>query len=128
MKGFSQIKDIKFCFVNQPHLGYLERTLYRFCHKSSEHLQSQKQRIKNYFYQWCGDMQSKKNILLPFFLCLILGHLGVHRFYLKRYWTGVFMLCSLGGLGLWYLVDLGLILSGKLTEKKTKSITRFARI
>jgi hypothetical protein len=40
-------------------------------------------------------------ILLSFFL----GFLGIHRFYLGYTWQGVVQLLTLGGLGIWALID-----------------------
>ena len=40
-------------------------------------------------------------ILLSFFL----GGLGIHRFYLGYTWQGVVQLLTLGGLGIWVLID-----------------------
>jgi TM2 domain-containing membrane protein YozV len=41
-------------------------------------------------------------VVLYFFL----GFLGVHRFYLGKIVSGIFMLLILGGLGLWAFVDM----------------------
>lgn len=66
-------------------------------------------------------LQKKENTLLLFILCLGFGHLGIHRFYLKKYVSAVFMLLTAGGLGVWYTIDLVLIACGKLKAKeKTK--------
>lgn len=45
-----------------------------------------------------------------FFLCLFLGFFGAHRFYAKKYRTAVIQLFTCGGLGIWVLIDLLLIL------------------
>ncbi len=66
-------------------------------------------------------MKDKEQRVIPFLLCLFFGTLGVHRFYLRKKKTAFFMLFSLGGVGIWYLVDLTLILKGKLQRKERKS-------
>ena len=49
---------------------------------------------------------SEKNFVSTLILCVLLGGLGVHRFYVGKVGTGIFMLVTLGGLGIWALVDL----------------------
>ena len=54
-------------------------------------------------------------------LCLFLGCLGVHRFYLKKKWAWL-QLLTLGGLGIWSLIDLFVVLSGKFKDGDDKII------
>ena len=49
---------------------------------------------------------NEKNFVSTLILCVLLGGLGVHRFYVGKVGTGIFMLLTLGGLGIWALVDL----------------------
>ena len=49
---------------------------------------------------------SEKNFVSTLILRVPLGGLGVHRFYVGKVGTGIFMLLTLGGLGIWALVDL----------------------
>lgn len=49
---------------------------------------------------------SEKSFVSTLILCLLLGGLGVHRFYVGKVGTGIFMLLTLGGLGIWALIDL----------------------
>ena len=51
-----------------------------------------------------------------FLLCMFLGCFGAHRFYLKSP-RRVLMLCTLGGFGLWALVDCVTILLGKFKDE-----------
>ncbi len=54
--------------------------------------------------------------LTAILLCWILGVFGVHRFYLGRVGTGVLMLVTLGGLGIWYLIDLIILVCGGMKD------------
>jgi Tfp pilus assembly protein PilE len=49
-------------------------------------------------------------------LCFFLGWLGVHRFYLGKILTGVLMILTLGGLGIWTLVDFVISIFGNYTD------------
>ena len=58
------------------------------------------------------DSSTKTNStdwLALFLLTFFFGVLGVHRFYVGKIGTGVLMLITLGGLGIWFLVDLILV-------------------
>jgi len=50
-------------------------------------------------------------------LSLFLGGLGVDRFYLGKIGTGVLKLLTFGGYGIWWFIDLLLILLGKAKDK-----------
>lgn len=65
-----------------------------------------------------------KNWLTALLLCIFLGEFGAHRFYVGKIGTGVLMLLTLGGLGIWLLIDLIMIITGSF---KDKSGTKLAR-
>jgi TM2 domain-containing membrane protein YozV len=65
---------------------------------------------------------SSKSRLAAALLCFFLGCLGAHRFYLKKTGTAILMLCTLGGLGIWALVDLIFILTGSFRDKEGKRV------
>lgn len=62
--------------------------------------------------------------LVTFLLCFFAGFLGIHRFYVGKMGTGFLQIITLGGLGLWVLLDLIMIVIGKFTDKEGKFITR----
>lgn len=67
-------------------------------------------------------MKSEKNWLTSLLLCIFLGFLGVHRFYAGKIGTGILMLITCGGCGIWTLVDLIMIITGKFTDKDGNAI------
>jgi len=50
--------------------------------------------------------------------------LGVHRFYTGKIGTGILMLLTLGGLGIWVLVDLIMIAVGSFKDKEGRALAR----
>ncbi len=56
-------------------------------------------------------------------LCFFLGSLGIHRFLTGKIGTGILMIITLGGLGLWTLIDFIMILTGNFTDKNGNKIT-----
>ena len=68
-------------------------------------------------------MQSDKNWLATLLLCLFLGGIGVHRFYVGKVGTGILQLITLGGCGIWTLIDLIMIITGSFADKDGNKIT-----
>lgn len=68
---------------------------------------------------------SEKRILPAFLLCFFLGCFGVHRFYVGKVGTGALQLITLGGLGIWALIDLVMIIVGAFTDKQGNKITQW---
>jgi TM2 domain-containing membrane protein YozV len=68
-------------------------------------------------------MKQKTNpYVITLLLSFFLGHLGIHRFYVGKYGTGTLMLLTGGGLGVWYVIDLTMIILGKFRTKEGKAI------
>lgn len=59
-------------------------------------------------------MKSKLTTLL---LCLFLGVFGAHRFYVRKFGTGILYLCTGGLFGVGFFVDLFSIIFNKFTDK-----------
>lgn len=58
-----------------------------------------------------------KSQLVALLLAIFVGGLGIHRFYLGYTWQGVVQLLTLGGCGIWSLIDLIRIITGDLGPK-----------
>jgi hypothetical protein len=58
-----------------------------------------------------------KSQLIALILAVFVGGLGIHRFYLGYTWQGVVQLLTLGGCGIWALIDLIRIITGDLKPK-----------
>lgn len=51
-------------------------------------------------------------------ICFFLGGFGIHRFLTGKTGSGIAMLLTLGGLGIWALIDFIMILSGKFKDSE----------
>lgn len=61
-----------------------------------------------------GDGQ---NQWIALALCLLFGGVSAHRFYLGYTWQGIVQFLTLGGCGIWWLIDLIRICTGDLKPK-----------
>lgn len=78
----------------------------------------------------CGAPQrawrvSEKKILPTFLLCWFLGWLGLHRFYVGKVGTAILFVLTLGGLGIWYLIDFVMIIIGRFTDADGNQLTQW---
>lgn len=61
---------------------------------------------------------SPKSAVTALLLNLFLGIFGAHRFYVGKNGTGLLMLLTMGGFGIWVLVDLIFIVTNKFEDKE----------
>lgn len=66
----------------------------------------------------------QKSWLAALLLCIFLGGLGVHRFYVGKIGTGILMILTFGGLGIWVIIDLIMIAIGNFRDKQGNALTR----
>ena len=68
---------------------------------------------------------SEKSRGVALALAALLGPFGAHRFYVGKTGTGVLMLCTVGGLGLWYLYDLIIVAGGSFRDADGRLVCRW---
>lgn len=68
------------------------------------------------------DDKSPKGYIPTILLCFFLGPLGIHRFYVGKIGTGILQLLTMGGLGLWALVDFIMIVTGSFKDGRGLAI------
>ena len=67
---------------------------------------------------------SEKGFVPTLLLCFFLGVFGVHRFYVGKIGTGLLMLVTLGGFGIWSLIDFIMIAVGSFKDADGKPLRR----
>ena len=71
---------------------------------------------------------SKTKKMIAVLLCIFLGNLGAHRFYVGKTGTGVLQLLTLGGFGIWSFVDLIFILCDEFENSKGEKVVSWLRL
>ncbi|MGC5076580.1 NINE protein [Agrococcus sp. DT81.2] len=74
-----------------------------------------------------GGQPPLKSFLVTWLLALLVGVLGIDRFYLGKIGTGIAKLLTLGGFGIWWLVDLIITLTGNQTDKQRRPLAFYDR-
>lgn len=65
---------------------------------------------------------SDKDWLTAVLLCFFLGGFGIHSFYVGKTGIGIAQLLTLGGCGIWALIDFIMILCGSYKDAEGKLI------
>lgn len=68
--------------------------------------------------------ESDKDWTVVLLLCVLVGGLGVHRFYTGKIGTGVAMLLTGGGCGLWYIYDIVMVATEKFEDDQGRIIAK----
>jgi TM2 domain-containing membrane protein YozV len=69
-----------------------------------------------------NNLKSDKSATTALLLCLFLGYFGAHRFYAGKIGTGILMIITLGGFGIWTLVDLITIACVSFTDSQGRDL------
>lgn len=72
-----------------------------------------------------SEYPSEKSRGVAFALAALLGPFGAHRFYVGKTGTAALMLCTVGGLGLWYIYDLVLVAGGSFRDIEGRLVSRW---
>ncbi len=63
---------------------------------------------------------AEKKWIVALLLSILVGSLGIDRFYMGYIGTGILKLITFGGFGIWWLIDLILIATKSTAFKKVK--------
>jgi TM2 domain-containing membrane protein YozV len=66
-----------------------------------------------------------KSFVVTWLFAWLLGGLGIDRFYLGKVGTGLLKLVTFGGFGIWWLVDLILVLTGAQRDKQGNALVGY---
>ena len=66
-----------------------------------------------------------KRILPAALLCFVVGVFGAHRFYVGKTGTAIAMIFTIGGLGIWTLIDFIMIVTGSFKDSNGVRITEW---
>ncbi len=94
-----------------------ERTGERLSLKEAIMLKVAQKKVRKWQAQGEQDTPEPKSQVVAFILVLLVGFLGIHRFYLGYTTIGIIQLLTLGGCGIWALIDLIRIVIGDLKPK-----------
>jgi hypothetical protein len=70
------------------------------------------------------DANVSNKQILPVVLFLILLP-TVHRFYVGKIGTGLLFFFTVGGLGIWWIYDVIMVITGNFTDKQGRKISRW---
>ena len=65
-----------------------------------------------------------KDWLITLLLCIFVGFLGIHRFYTGHTVLAILMLLTLGGCGIWTIIDLIMIVTGSFKDAKGNALVK----
>ena len=69
---------------------------------------------------------SEKRILPTFLLFIVLSWpFGAHRFFLRRYASAILFIITIGGCGIWWIIDFILIVTGSMKDDKGKLVNQW---
>ena len=70
-----------------------------------------------------ASLPSNKNTIVALVLCVLVGILGVHRFYVGKVGTGILWVLTLGLAGVGWIVDIVKIAKGQFTDRQGRALS-----
>lgn len=65
-----------------------------------------------------------KSWLVTLLLSILLGSLGIHRFYVGKIGTGILMLLTIGGCGIWQIIDIIMVATGSFKDAQGRPLVK----
>ena len=66
----------------------------------------------------------RRNYFIALVLSITVGEFGIDRFYMGKVGTGILKLITVGGLGIWWIIDIVLIATGEMKDQHGQPLTR----
>ncbi|MGO4372969.1 TM2 domain-containing protein [Paenibacillus sp. 2TAB19] len=67
--------------------------------------------------------KSSKSFVATLLFCIFLGYFSIHRFYVGKIGTAILQIITIGGFGIWLLIDLIMIIVQQFKDSEGKRIT-----
>jgi TM2 domain-containing membrane protein YozV len=71
-----------------------------------------------------GSQPYRRNYFIALLLSIFVGEFGIDRFYMGKIGTGLLKLVTLGGLGIWWIIDIVLVATGNMRDKNGNTMVR----
>jgi TM2 domain-containing membrane protein YozV len=79
------------------------------------------------FVPGVSEQRSEKSFIVVWVLSILVGMFAVDRFYLGKIGTGILKLITFGGIGIWYFVDLIILLCDGTRDKQGNKLADYEK-